>query len=734
MYEPHPNLNPHGAIGQPSPSIGVIGKQSQAIDNFSPAPAAAHARQLVTSLSQGGRPRTPINRDRDISGNRDVLSMGETREQGNMESDLTNLLAQARLHRTGLFSDREIHSQPHSPSRTESQSRSQSQSPMQPQRQYQSQPQSQEKDDTTGGIDDFRKRWERESGEGGKRFDEETWDRNGVRLGMSTVQRQGRGSPAPGGFGIGLSGVGMGSGFGLGGVGAVSGGTQSKTTTGTIPSYQSFMDKISPVSSAQYRPSLSPSNHYLPSSTYGNQASSQSQPYSRPQTPSHTAAPTTLLAGLGGQNDTATQITRHLESLTILLNPLVTQADEVERLRKEVEMWKSEWARAERERKRLEDKVGGMGMDLEKAVGKRTDNAGPSFTAVLINGDDLIFQDTYLQSGFKGGQLAAKHLLSSISNLAVGTSLSRASNMGFITEEVILGLDGLPVNRDKGRDNSDGGDGAKTEKGGREMGNVVVQIFVNKRGLGEILVKHFVQTILFNELTFWEIVCDIGQGKEASDAKIREYLRLYASNAQCRSIILGASHDNGYANVLSTLEEVPPPLPSFTSITADSISAIQAGDSPDLISSVSSVGGISFSSVVAGSPKDNESDIAGSYNATIRDNATTATPTRNISLTAIEKAGISTPKREEEESEEEIEEFEYEWGSGAQFKGRSDLASGFAPVSGKKKASAPYSRVGGKDREMDDEWTEMTPKKKTKGKRKEAAEYVRSLKPRPCHT
>lgn len=373
MYESHLNLNPHGAIGQPSPSIGVIGKQSQAIDSFSPAPAAAHARQLVTSLSQGGRPRTPINRDRDISGNRDVVSMGERREQGNVESDMTNLLAQARLHRTGLFSDREIHSQPHSPSRTESQSRSQSQSPMQPQRQYQSQPQSQEKDDITGGIDDFRKRWERESGEGRKRFDEETWDRNAVRMDMSTVQRQGRGSPAPGGFGIGLGGVGMGSGFGLGGMGAVSGGTQSKTTTGTIPSYQPFMDKISSVSSAQYRPSLSPSNNYLPSSTYGNQAASQSQPYSQPQTPNHTAAPITLVAGAGGQNDTATQITRHLESLTILLNPLVAQADEVERLRKEVEMWKSEWARAERGRKKLEEKVGGMGMEFEKAVGKRTD-------------------------------------------------------------------------------------------------------------------------------------------------------------------------------------------------------------------------------------------------------------------------------------------------------------------------------------------------------------------------
>lgn len=195
-------------------------------------------------------------------------------------------------------------------------------------------------------------------------------------MGMGMVQRQGRGSPAPGGFGIGL-----GSGLGLGGKamgiqGTVGGSTQSKTTTGTFAGYQPFMGKISPVSSAQYRPSLSPSNHHLPSSTYGNQAPSQPQSYTQPQTPSHTATPNTLVAGAGtgGQNDTtATQITRHLESLTILLNPLLAQADEVERLRKEVEMWKSEWARAERERKRLEEKVGGMGMELEKAVGKSRD-------------------------------------------------------------------------------------------------------------------------------------------------------------------------------------------------------------------------------------------------------------------------------------------------------------------------------------------------------------------------
>lgn len=186
---------------------------------------------------------------------------------------------------------------------------------------------------------------------------------------------------------------------------------------------------------------------------------------------------------------------------------------------------------------------------------------------------------------------------------------------------------------------------------------------------------------------------------------------------------------------------MPPPLPSFTSTTADVISSIQASDSPDLISAVTGLAGVSFSSIVASSPKDKEADFAGPYDVNIRDNTNTATSTRNISLAGIDKARISTPKRDEyEESEEEIEEFEYEWGSGAQFKGRSDLASGFAPGSAKKKITAPFSRepnpsrVGGKDREMDDEWTEMAPKKKTKGKRKEAAEYVRTLKPRPCHT
>jgi hypothetical protein len=43
-------------------------------------------------------------------------------------------------------------------------------------------------------------------------------------------------------------------------------------------------------------------------------------------------------------------------------------------------------------------------------------------------------------------------------------------------------------------------------------------------------------------------------GKEAADHKIREYLKLYAAHRQCSTIFLGASHDNSYAAVISSVE------------------------------------------------------------------------------------------------------------------------------------------------------------------------------------
>lgn len=51
-----------------------------------------------------------------------------------------------------------------------------------------------------------------------------------------------------------------------------------------------------------------------------------------------------------------------------------------------------------------------------------------------------------------------------------------------------------------------------------------------------------------------DVVIDVGTSKEASDAKIREHLKLFAKTEQCEMIVLGASHDNGYAHVLSSLQ------------------------------------------------------------------------------------------------------------------------------------------------------------------------------------
>jgi len=63
--------------------------------------------------------------------------------------------------------------------------------------------------------------------------------------------------------------------------------------------------------------------------------------------------------------DVATEVQSHLSALGGLLNGLVGEREEVERLRKEVEMWKGEWGRVERERKRLE----GIVQDHEQCAG-----------------------------------------------------------------------------------------------------------------------------------------------------------------------------------------------------------------------------------------------------------------------------------------------------------------------------------------------------------------------------
>ena len=53
--------------------------------------------------------------------------------------------------------------------------------------------------------------------------------------------------------------------------------------------------------------------------------------------------------------DPTTQVAHHLMAISSIMHPLLMQADEVDRLKREVEMLRGEWSRAEAERKRIEN-------------------------------------------------------------------------------------------------------------------------------------------------------------------------------------------------------------------------------------------------------------------------------------------------------------------------------------------------------------------------------------------
>ncbi|WVQ76165.1 hypothetical protein IAR50_005820 [Cryptococcus sp. DSM 104548] len=316
------------------------------------------------------------------------------------------------------------------------------------------------------------------------RPDEEAWDR--ITL-SAHIQSQEWGSPNP----------------------VPTGGLGQKQAV--VPGYQPFIDRVaSPLSSPAHR---APQNVY-----------SILSPTHAPPTPTHRPA-------------SSSGITHHLDALRGLLGPLMADAEQVQKLKKEVEMWKGEWSKGERDRRELEERIGVL--EVERS-GKKP--FGPVFTAVLIDGDGLIFQDSYLQAGFPGGQLAARHLLTSLPNLSPSPPDSG--------EEITLDINGLRINDDD--EKAGGGNGVVDDTGAKEVKSVIVQVFLNKAGLGGALLKAGIIPSWIVYEQFWQgfssshelfTVCDVGP----------EYLKLYSRNAQCESIILGASHDNGYANVLSSL-------------------------------------------------------------------------------------------------------------------------------------------------------------------------------------
>jgi len=125
----------------------------------------------------------------------------------------------------------------------------------------------------------------------------------------------------------------------------------------------------------------------------------------------------------------------------------------------------------------------------------------------LVDGDGHIFSQDHLRLGKAGGQQAAMLLTKGITE--------------YMAESVDAGLSG--------------------------RAQVWLTVFYNKTGLLDTLAGNGICTpdnfeaflSAFNQASPWFSMVDVGQGKEAADAKLREHLRVLTRNPQIVRVFFG---------------------------------------------------------------------------------------------------------------------------------------------------------------------------------------------------
>ncbi|EME42490.1 hypothetical protein DOTSEDRAFT_73356 [Dothistroma septosporum NZE10] len=186
-----------------------------------------------------------------------------------------------------------------------------------------------------------------------------------------------------------------------------------------------------------------------------------------------------------------------------------------------------------------------MVKELETTLVQQRQAMGSNnFAMVLIDGDGAIFQDALLQKGDKGGVEAAHLLHAQLQHYLKDVYPDANVSDWSIVVHVVLNLGDLSA--------------ALSASG---ITSTMAHLAEFGRGFGAA-------RPLFNFI-------DVGRGKERADHKIRESLRLYLPNAQCRHVFFGPCHDNGYINDLApysgdtaladrlTLIETRPAEPGF---------------------------------------------------------------------------------------------------------------------------------------------------------------------------
>ncbi|KAH7337703.1 hypothetical protein B0J17DRAFT_615538 [Rhizoctonia solani] len=150
--------------------------------------------------------------------------------------------------------------------------------------------------------------------------------------------------------------------------------------------------------------------------------------------------------------------------------------------------------------------------DLKQA--KSESGAANPLLLCLIDGDGCIFNERLLTQGVEGGREAASTLRQHIA----------------------------------------GHHGGNTD--------ILVHVFFNREGLGSTVKKYLGITSVvfsafingFNTASPLMSMLDVGAGKEAADAKIRELMRIFIRFPHVKKIYFGGGHDNGYTSNLATLQ------------------------------------------------------------------------------------------------------------------------------------------------------------------------------------
>ncbi|KAI0843685.1 hypothetical protein F5Y06DRAFT_255556 [Hypoxylon sp. FL0890] len=163
-------------------------------------------------------------------------------------------------------------------------------------------------------------------------------------------------------------------------------------------------------------------------------------------------------------------------------------------------------------RKDLEQRVG----DLETRLGFVPDRN--PYIQVLIDGDGLLFKEQFVKQGVEGGRKAAEELRKAI-----------VEKFSYSEETAV---------------------------------EILVKVVANVPGLSKAMKRDGCvdsETILyafisgFNQGGSSFDFVDVGHGKERADAKILECTRFHLRNLNCKQVLLGISHDAGYASFLSDI-------------------------------------------------------------------------------------------------------------------------------------------------------------------------------------